>query len=1405
MYLRCRIKCMIEVLSLRIGTCVHALIKIPKVFLMEITNGCFPKISVCSFAILVLIGANSSVRSETITLSTITEGTTPTDLGYNLAHFNLSGDAADWFRYSGAKAARVFFSASELQGSTSPGKRNVTSQATFDSVVSTTRANGTSSSTTIRWSDYNYDYESSNGNNAIQFKDTFTTLRAQGVELLVNITCSPSVFPLNSETDYTNKWEIWQHYYAQAYLLSRDYNIHRFSMFNEPNNTSIWPSQTEADWLLRLRICSDAIQAAVADVNTKFNKTLVAQIYAPNTASGKEKYNTLGATWGSVAVANRHLRLSGATDPSWLLFQFYNYQKYSALTNDSGSLTGYINDITALTSYLRADMGTEALFPFVLTEFNVRTGDSYDGKTNTQDTPEDYVALGANCTALTQNLASQLFLFKFGQTETTSTTYGLAKNGTHYVDNSSSDHNYGGATKAAEVYRLFVKAAQGGRSRFSSSATSGAISTSSSGLWRLVTQDSESGNYYVYLANKRGYAISLDLNVAALGISDGNPVLVEEVSASCSGGISGFTSVKNGMASLGSIPAQSVWLVTLSSTALKLSTMAATQDTQVVDGVGKTDSSGGTQVSLQSRSDGTINGRSAALVKIPFSFGTDAKSVLLDLGTATTNGENPIQVHVYGVNYDSWSESSTWSSLGSVLKQGTVAGSKIANNVGFNTGSSPVCQILGQLIVNSSTSSRKMLDVTTFVKSQTDGVASFLIVQDHRWDFSAEPLSTRTSGDIQSAGVTVISREKAQAGPRLIAFRASSVATPPVLLSNPRDQFLKIGDPFGLSIVTDGTSAVTYQWKKDDLNIIGATGANYNVAACTISDIGSYTVEVTNSAGASLSSAALITINASPSLVTAPLGGSFYVGDTIMLTALYSGYPAPSYQWSKNGADILNATGSTYTFTATATTDGGTYTVTASNTAGTGSSAVVVSVLGTPTSFVNISSTAFSYFQNFNTLAKTYGNTVSDTIFASWADGAVVGPGWYANTDAAFLGYRTANDTKSDISRPPTSAQTGLLSLGTSNAESPAERALGGIPLSNNKVYFALRLRNGTSQILDGGTLSFSMEEYSFTTLAKKGTTLSVDTLVSRTDLLSLKEGVWVNQANYSPKATATSAYTLSDGNASNGNYKSTKSLVLTGLNIEPGQDFWIRFVLSTTSDQPVALGVDDLTFGGLTLPTPPSITSQPTNQTSNSGETASFSVTATGSAPLSYQWRKDGVVISGATGSTLALSSVRGFDEADYTVSVTNSVGSVTSIDAVLTILYASAFEEWRDTTFGLDAGNNLISGPDADPDQDGSSNRYEFVFGGNPYASESSLITSLVSSGSFKLYYLRRKNPLSASYDVRFRSDLSQRFIDGVMVNPAPVAVQPVGIDPQYEEVEVVVPMSTPRGFFQIQATTF
>ncbi len=49
-----------------------------------------------------------------------------------------------------------------------------------------------------------------------------------------------------------------------------------------------------------------------------------------------------------------------------------------------------------------------------------------------------------------------------------------------------------------------------------------------------------------------------------------------------------------------------------------------------------------------------------------------------------------------------------------------------------------------------------------------------------------------------------------------------------------------------------------------------------------------------------------------------------------------------------------------------------------------------------------------------------------------------------------------------------------------------------------------------------------------------------------------------------------------------------------------------------------------------------PTITTQPASQTVTAGQTATFNVAATGTAPLSYQWKKNGTAISGATSSVL-------------------------------------------------------------------------------------------------------------------------------------------------------------------------
>jgi pectate lyase len=84
---------------------------------------------------------------------------------------------------------------------------------------------------------------------------------------------------------------------------------------------------------------------------------------------------------------------------------------------------------------------------------------------------------------------------------------------------------------------------------------------------------------------------------------------------------------------------------------------------------------------------------------------------------------------------------------------------------------------------------------------------------------------------------------------------------------------------------------------------------------------------------------------------------------------------------------------------------------------------------------------------------------------------------------------------------------------------------------------------------------------------------------------------------------------------------------------------------------------------------TAPSITSQPSSQTVAAGGTASFSVTATGTATLTYQWRFNGSNISGATSSTYSLSNVQSANAGGYSVVVSNSVGSVTSSTATLTV----------------------------------------------------------------------------------------------------------------------------------------
>jgi hypothetical protein len=92
--------------------------------------------------------------------------------------------------------------------------------------------------------------------------------------------------------------------------------------------------------------------------------------------------------------------------------------------------------------------------------------------------------------------------------------------------------------------------------------------------------------------------------------------------------------------------------------------------------------------------------------------------------------------------------------------------------------------------------------------------------------------------------------------------------------------------------------------------------------------------------------------------------------------------------------------------------------------------------------------------------------------------------------------------------------------------------------------------------------------------------------------------------------------------------------------------------------------------IAALTVTSAPSITTQPTAQLVNVGQTAAFVVVASGTAPLSYQWMKNGSTVSGAESASYTTPSATALDNgSQFQVVVSSSVGSITSNPASLNV----------------------------------------------------------------------------------------------------------------------------------------
>ncbi|MEY2880303.1 MAG: hypothetical protein RLZZ15_2683 [Verrucomicrobiota bacterium] len=117
-----------------------------------------------------------------------------------------------------------------------------------------------------------------------------------------------------------------------------------------------------------------------------------------------------------------------------------------------------------------------------------------------------------------------------------------------------------------------------------------------------------------------------------------------------------------------------------------------------------------------------------------------------------------------------------------------------------------------------------------------------------------------------------------------------------------------------------------------------------------------------------------------------------------------------------------------------------------------------------------------------------------------------------------------------------------------------------------------------------------------------------------------------------------------------------------------------IGFMFLNTTGAAQTLTITSVTSSSnsLTPINPPAITAQPAATSLNPGQAGALTVAATGTAPLTYQWRKDGANVAGATGAALTFASAATADAGSYSVVITNAFGTVTSAAAALTITTA-------------------------------------------------------------------------------------------------------------------------------------
>ncbi len=192
------------------------------------------------------------------------------------------------------------------------------------------------------------------------------------------------------------------------------------------------------------------------------------------------------------------------------------------------------------------------------------------------------------------------------------------------------------------------------------------------------------------------------------------------------------------------------------------------------------------------------------------------------------------------------------------------------------------------------------------------------------------------------------------AGPIISADATLTVLVPPSITAQPTNTVAIAGNSAQFNVTATGTSPISYQWRKNNVDINGANSAQYFIPNVQPTDATTYSVVLSNVAGVVISSAASLTVIVPTSITGNPVDVIVTVNTQATFTVAATGTAPLAYQWRKDNVNIPGATSATYVIPSAQVTNEGFYSVVVSNAGGSVPSSaarltvVVAPVLGVP-------------------------------------------------------------------------------------------------------------------------------------------------------------------------------------------------------------------------------------------------------------------------------------------------------------------------------------------------------------------------------------------------------------------------------------------------------------------------